>query len=152
MCMIGLVYCIVYYFVYLRGLLNVSFIGVTYVLSTYMSFYARLLCFVLSKEATTICRAMHLQLQTFASSEGARKCIWHPSKPQEGRWRQDPELQEASMPHTTNSSTQAKELRDKLCQYFNSDIGAVPFQQGKIQYYMYAEYRKSVKVYYSIVH
>lgn len=49
-----------------------------------------------------------------------------------GRWRQDPGLQQASLPHTTNSKTHVKQLRDKLCQYFNSDIGAVPFQWGKI--------------------
>ncbi len=49
-----------------------------------------------------------------------------------GRWRQDPGLQQASLPHTTNSTIHAKQLRDKLCQYFNSDIGAVPFQWGKI--------------------
>lgn len=41
-------------------------------------------------------------------------------------------LQQASLPHTTNSTTHAKQLRDKLCQYFNSDIGAGPFQWGKI--------------------
>ncbi|XP_052399694.1 uncharacterized protein LOC127946919 [Carassius gibelio] len=45
---------------------------------------------------------------------------------------QDPGLEQASLPHTTNSTSNAKQLRDKLCQYFNSDIGAVPFQWGKI--------------------
>ncbi|XP_067245510.1 uncharacterized protein [Chanodichthys erythropterus] len=49
-----------------------------------------------------------------------------------GRWREDPGLQQASLPRTTNSTTHAKQLRDKLCQYFNSDTGAVPFQWGKI--------------------
>ncbi|ROL43694.1 hypothetical protein DPX16_21855 [Anabarilius grahami] len=49
-----------------------------------------------------------------------------------GRWREDPGLQQASLPRTTNSTTHAKRLRDKLCQYFNSDTGAVPFQWGKI--------------------
>ena len=33
---------------------------------------------------------------------------------------------------TLSSSTQAKELRYKLCQYLNSDIGAVPIKWGKI--------------------
>lgn len=49
-----------------------------------------------------------------------------------GRWREDPGLQQASLPRTTNSTTHAKQLRNKLCQYFNSDTGAVPFQWGKI--------------------
>lgn len=49
-----------------------------------------------------------------------------------GQWRQDPVLQKASLPQTTNTTTQAKQHRDELCRYFNSTIGAVPFQWSKI--------------------
>ncbi|KAM6992687.1 uncharacterized protein LKV04_008658 [Tautogolabrus adspersus] len=49
-----------------------------------------------------------------------------------GSWRQEPELRQASLPHTTNVTTRAKQHRDELCCYFNSDPGAVPFQWGKL--------------------
>ncbi|XP_030271800.1 protein ALP1-like [Sparus aurata] len=45
-----------------------------------------------------------------------------------GKWRQDPDLQQASLPHGTHTTTQAKQHRDGLCHYFNSDSGSVPFQ------------------------
>ncbi|XP_033988010.1 putative nuclease HARBI1 [Trematomus bernacchii] len=48
-----------------------------------------------------------------------------------GRWRQDPELWQATLPHTTNNPARAKQHRDELCQYFNG-VGAVPFQWDKI--------------------
>uniref|UniRef100_A0A8C4EEK2 DDE Tnp4 domain-containing protein n=1 Tax=Dicentrarchus labrax TaxID=13489 RepID=A0A8C4EEK2_DICLA len=46
----------------------------------------------------------------------------------EGRWRQDPALQQAPLPQTTNAAARAKQIRDELCRYFMSDTGAVPFQ------------------------
>uniref|UniRef100_A0A8C1RUD5 DDE Tnp4 domain-containing protein n=1 Tax=Cyprinus carpio TaxID=7962 RepID=A0A8C1RUD5_CYPCA len=49
-----------------------------------------------------------------------------------GRWRQDPDLLQAPLPYTTNTTTRAKRSRDELCQYFISEIGAVPFQWSKI--------------------
>jgi hypothetical protein len=49
-----------------------------------------------------------------------------------GRWRQDPALQQASLPQTTNSAARAKQIRDDLYSYFMFDTGAVPFQWGKI--------------------
>ncbi|XP_061597942.1 uncharacterized protein LOC133461167 [Cololabis saira] len=49
-----------------------------------------------------------------------------------GRWREDPELRQASLPHTTNATTRAEQHRDELCRYFISDAGAVHFQWGKI--------------------
>ena len=48
-----------------------------------------------------------------------------------GRWRQDPELRQATLPHGTNIPARAKQHRDELCQYFNG-VGAVPFQWDKI--------------------
>uniref|UniRef100_A0A8P4KIM3 DDE Tnp4 domain-containing protein n=1 Tax=Dicentrarchus labrax TaxID=13489 RepID=A0A8P4KIM3_DICLA len=50
----------------------------------------------------------------------------------EGRWRQDPALQQAPLPQTTNAAARAKQIRDELCRYFMSDTGAVPFQWDKI--------------------
>ncbi len=49
-----------------------------------------------------------------------------------GRWRQDRDLQQASLPHTTNARARAKQNRDELRCYFMSDNGALPFQWGKI--------------------
>uniref|UniRef100_A0A8C1Z6F8 DDE Tnp4 domain-containing protein n=1 Tax=Cyprinus carpio TaxID=7962 RepID=A0A8C1Z6F8_CYPCA len=49
-----------------------------------------------------------------------------------GEWRQDPDLLQAPLPYTTNTTTRAKRSRDELCQYFISEIGAVPFQWSKI--------------------
>uniref|UniRef100_A0A8C2IPC7 DDE Tnp4 domain-containing protein n=1 Tax=Cyprinus carpio TaxID=7962 RepID=A0A8C2IPC7_CYPCA len=71
------------------------------------------------------CCALHNFLRTECCE------AYMPAIDQEGL-DQDPGLQQASLPHTTNSTTHAKQLRDKLCQYFNSDIGTVPFQWGKI--------------------
>ena len=48
-----------------------------------------------------------------------------------GRWREDPALQQASLPRVTNASTRANLTRNNLCQYFMSDCGAVPFQWCK---------------------
>lgn len=45
-----------------------------------------------------------------------------------GRWRQDPELQQAPLPHTTNKTAHAEQYREGLCRYFVSDSGALPFQ------------------------
>uniref|UniRef100_A0A671UPW4 DDE Tnp4 domain-containing protein n=1 Tax=Sparus aurata TaxID=8175 RepID=A0A671UPW4_SPAAU len=50
-----------------------------------------------------------------------------------GRWREDPALQQASLPRATNATTRAKLTRDNLCQYFMSDCGAVPFQWVTLQ-------------------
>ncbi|XP_039641322.1 protein ALP1-like [Perca fluviatilis] len=50
----------------------------------------------------------------------------------EGRWRQDPALQQASLPRNNNAAARAKEVRDQRHHYFTSDTGAVPFQWGKI--------------------
>ncbi|XP_033978140.1 protein ALP1-like isoform X2 [Trematomus bernacchii] len=48
-----------------------------------------------------------------------------------GSWRQDPELQQATLPPTTNATARAKQHRDELCQYFNG-VGAEPFQWDKV--------------------
>ncbi|XP_031172013.1 protein ALP1-like [Sander lucioperca] len=50
----------------------------------------------------------------------------------EGRWRQDPVLQQAPLPKNSNATARAKEIRDQRCHYFMTDNGAVPFQWGKI--------------------
>ena len=34
-----------------------------------------------------------------------------------GRWREDPDLRQASLPHTTNATTKAKQHRDELCRW-----------------------------------
>ncbi|XP_020496176.1 uncharacterized protein [Labrus bergylta] len=87
------------------------------------------------EDITLACCALHNFLQTescdlymtgIVDQEGAD----HNTIP--GSWRQEPELRQASLPHTTNATTRAKQHRDELCRYFNSDPGAVPFQWGKI--------------------
>ncbi|XP_059894187.1 uncharacterized protein LOC132447425 [Gadus macrocephalus] len=47
-----------------------------------------------------------------------------------GKWREDPALQQASLPQATDAAPRAEQTRNDLCQYFMSDWGAVPSQRG----------------------
>ncbi|CAL8341109.1 unnamed protein product [Arctogadus glacialis] len=47
-----------------------------------------------------------------------------------GKWREDPALQQASLPQATDAAPRAEQTRNNLCQYFMSDCGAVPSQRG----------------------
>ena len=50
----------------------------------------------------------------------------HKLKP--GAWRKDPQLRQATMPSSRNPTIFAKELRNYICTYVNSNIGSVPWQ------------------------
>lgn len=45
-------------------------------------------------------------------------------------WRQDPPLQQAALSRSTNARCEAKQNRERLMRYFNSEAGAVPWQWG----------------------
>uniref|UniRef100_A0A671NAK6 DDE Tnp4 domain-containing protein n=1 Tax=Sinocyclocheilus anshuiensis TaxID=1608454 RepID=A0A671NAK6_9TELE len=47
-------------------------------------------------------------------------------------WRQDPPLQQAALPRSTNASSEAKQNRERLMEYFNSEAGAVPWQWDRL--------------------
>lgn len=47
-------------------------------------------------------------------------------------WRQDPPLQQAALPRSTNARCEAKQNRERLMRYFNSEAGAVPWQWDRI--------------------
>lgn len=47
-------------------------------------------------------------------------------------WRQDPPLQQVALPRSTNASNKAKQNRERLMGYFNSEVGAVPWQWDRI--------------------
>ncbi|KAJ8369891.1 hypothetical protein SKAU_G00099190 [Synaphobranchus kaupii] len=49
-----------------------------------------------------------------------------------GTWRQDPSVSQAALPSSTNPTQQAKQTRETLTQYFNSEAGAVHWQWDKI--------------------
>lgn len=71
------------------------------------------------EDVVLACCALHNFLRTECSE------VYMPRIKQEGEDNVTIRLKQASLPHTTNTSTQAKQLRDKLCQYFNSDIGKI---------------------------
>uniref|UniRef100_A0A672QIC8 DDE Tnp4 domain-containing protein n=1 Tax=Sinocyclocheilus grahami TaxID=75366 RepID=A0A672QIC8_SINGR len=47
-------------------------------------------------------------------------------------WRQDPPLQQAALPRSTNASSEAKQNRERLMEYFNSEAGAVSWQWDRL--------------------
>ncbi|KAJ8349682.1 hypothetical protein SKAU_G00248120 [Synaphobranchus kaupii] len=49
-----------------------------------------------------------------------------------GTWRQDPSVSQAALPSSTNPTQQAKQTRETLTQYFNSEAGDVHWQWDKI--------------------
>lgn len=47
-------------------------------------------------------------------------------------WRQDPPLEQAALPRSTNARSEAKQNRERLMGYLNSEAGAVPWQWDRI--------------------
>ena len=81
------------------------------------------------------CCALHNYLRTVSGDKYLAPLIDREDDHQEinpGAWRQDPTLAQAALPRSNNPSARAKEQRAYLCQYVNSDIGAVPWQWDKI--------------------
>ena len=50
----------------------------------------------------------------------------------QGSWRSGTQFEELGSNPPRNSTARAKELRDHVCSYVNSDVGSVPWQASKI--------------------
>ena len=94
------------------------------------------LCPAKVEQIVLACCCLHNMLRTevgascFAGVADSEDPVTHEIHP--GQWRSDPILVQASLPQGTNTTQRAKAQRDYLCAYVNSDVGAVPWQWGKV--------------------